>query len=109
MGDPRELEWAKKPDALKESWTARIGTHVYTEFPLQVMSSFEIRLQVGMKNLMKLNRWSMGVAEEEETISCVLETAVQDMVVMRWNKALNFTSLVQAFSNQQFHLSTAIP
>ena len=34
MGDPRELEWAKKPDALKESWTARIGTHVYTEFPL---------------------------------------------------------------------------
>ena len=35
MGDPRELEWAKKPDALKESWTARIGTHVYTEFPLQ--------------------------------------------------------------------------
>ena len=37
MGDPRELEWAKKPDALKESWTARIGTHVYTEFPLQVV------------------------------------------------------------------------
>ena len=36
MGDPRELEWAKKPDALKESWTARIGTHVYTEFPLQL-------------------------------------------------------------------------
>ena len=35
MGDPRELEWAKKPDALKESWTARIGTHMYTEFPLQ--------------------------------------------------------------------------
>ena len=34
MGDPRELEWAKKPDALKESWTARIGTHAYTEFPL---------------------------------------------------------------------------
>jgi hypothetical protein len=28
MGDPRELEWAKKPDALKESWTARIGTHM---------------------------------------------------------------------------------
>ena len=36
MGDPRELEWAKKPDALKESWTARIGTHVYTEFPLHL-------------------------------------------------------------------------
>ena len=36
MGDPRELEQAKKPNALKESWTARIGTHVYTEFPLQV-------------------------------------------------------------------------
>jgi hypothetical protein len=34
MGDPRELEWAKKPDALKESWTARIGTHMYMEFPL---------------------------------------------------------------------------
>jgi hypothetical protein len=28
MGDPRELEWAKKPDALKESWMARIGTHM---------------------------------------------------------------------------------
>jgi hypothetical protein len=28
MGYPRELEWAKKPDALKESWTARIGTHM---------------------------------------------------------------------------------
>jgi hypothetical protein len=28
MGDPRELEWTKKPDALKESWTARIGTHM---------------------------------------------------------------------------------
>ena len=39
MGDPRELEWAKKPDALKESWTARIGTHVYTEFPLQDWTS----------------------------------------------------------------------
>ena len=37
MGDPRELEWAKKPDALKESWTARNGTHVYTEFPLQIV------------------------------------------------------------------------
>jgi hypothetical protein len=35
MGDPRELEWAKKPNALKESWTARIGTHMYMEFPLQ--------------------------------------------------------------------------
>jgi hypothetical protein len=34
MGDPRELEWAKKPDALKEGWTARTGTHMYTEFPL---------------------------------------------------------------------------
>ena len=38
MGDPRELEWAKKPDALKESWTARIGTHVYTEFPLHPLA-----------------------------------------------------------------------
>jgi hypothetical protein len=28
MGNPRELEWAKKPDALKESWTARIETHM---------------------------------------------------------------------------------
>jgi hypothetical protein len=28
MGDPRELEWAKKPDALKEGWTARTGTHM---------------------------------------------------------------------------------
>jgi hypothetical protein len=35
MGDPRELEWAKKPDALKEGWTARTGTHMYMEFPLQ--------------------------------------------------------------------------
>jgi hypothetical protein len=40
MGDPRELEWAKKPDALKESCTARIGTHMihgvspYSEFVL---------------------------------------------------------------------------
>ena len=41
MGDPRELEWAKKPDALKESWTARIGTHAYTEFPLQWRVSTE--------------------------------------------------------------------
>jgi hypothetical protein len=28
MDDPRELEWAKKPDALKEGWTARTGTHM---------------------------------------------------------------------------------
>jgi hypothetical protein len=28
MGDPRELEWAEKPDALKEGWTARTGTHM---------------------------------------------------------------------------------
>ena len=42
MGDPRELEWAKKPDALKESWTARIGTHVYTEFPLQLAFLLDI-------------------------------------------------------------------
>jgi hypothetical protein len=28
MSDPRELEWAKKPDALKEGWTARTGTHM---------------------------------------------------------------------------------
>ena len=34
MGDPRELEWAKKPDALKESWTARIGTHMVHGIPL---------------------------------------------------------------------------
>jgi hypothetical protein len=42
MGDPRELEWAKKPDALKESWTARIGTHMvhgvspYTHYDGQI-------------------------------------------------------------------------
>ena len=42
MGDPRELEWAKKPDALKESWTARNGTHVYTEFPLQFSFRFPV-------------------------------------------------------------------
>ena len=59
-----------------------------------------------MENLEKLDRWSMGVAEEEEMISCVLETAVRDMVVMRWNKALTLISLVRAFSNQS---STAIP
>ena len=35
MSDPRELEWAKKPDALKEGWKTRVGTHMYTEFPLQ--------------------------------------------------------------------------
>jgi hypothetical protein len=28
MGDPRELEWAKKPNALKEGWMARTGTHM---------------------------------------------------------------------------------
>ena len=28
MSDPRELEWAKKPDALKEGWKTRVGTHM---------------------------------------------------------------------------------
>ena len=28
MGDPRGLEQAKKSDALKEGWTARVGTHL---------------------------------------------------------------------------------
>jgi hypothetical protein len=34
MGDPRELEWAKKPDALKESWKARTRTHIVHGVPL---------------------------------------------------------------------------
>ena len=34
MGDPRELEWAEEPDALKESWKARVGTHEVPECPL---------------------------------------------------------------------------
>ena len=50
MGDPRELEWAKKPDALKESWTARIGTHVYTEFPLQYVSQISMSVDVYKSN-----------------------------------------------------------
>ncbi len=40
VSDPRELEWAKKPDALKESWKARTGTHIVTEFPLQFAPNF---------------------------------------------------------------------
>ncbi len=27
MSDSRELEWAKKPDAFKEGWKARVETH----------------------------------------------------------------------------------
>ena len=51
MGDPRELEWAKKPDALKESWTARIGTHVYTEFPLHRLHYGGDKLQLPLSGL----------------------------------------------------------
>jgi hypothetical protein len=40
MSDPRELEWAKKPDALKESWKARNRTHIVHGVPLTV-SHFE--------------------------------------------------------------------
>ncbi len=36
MSNPRELEWAKEPDALKESWKARIRTHIVHGVPLTV-------------------------------------------------------------------------
>ena len=36
MSDPRELEWAKKPDALKEGWKTRVGTHMVHGVPLTV-------------------------------------------------------------------------
>ena len=36
MSDPRELEWAKEPNALKESWKARIRTHIIHGVPLTV-------------------------------------------------------------------------
>ena len=39
VGDPGELEWAKEPDALKESWKARVGTHEVPECPLTEATS----------------------------------------------------------------------
>ena len=37
VGNPRELEWAKKPDALKEGWKARVGTHMVHGIPLTLI------------------------------------------------------------------------
>ena len=34
MSNPRELEWAKKPGALKEGWKTRVGTHMVHGVPL---------------------------------------------------------------------------
>jgi hypothetical protein len=34
MGDPGELEYGYRADALKEGWKARVGTHKYPEYPL---------------------------------------------------------------------------
>ena len=36
MGDPGELEYGYRADALKEGWKARVGTHKYPECPLTV-------------------------------------------------------------------------
>ena len=42
MSDPRELEWAKKPDALKEGWKTRVGTHMVHGVPLTAITSGRI-------------------------------------------------------------------
>jgi hypothetical protein len=62
MGDPRELEWAKKPDALKESWTARIGTHMVhgvspyrTEPDFQTLVKEQAELDVFLMETLETN------------------------------------------------------
>ena len=41
VGDPGELEQAKEPNALKESWKARVGTHEVPECPLTLITKLQ--------------------------------------------------------------------
>jgi hypothetical protein len=57
IGNPRELEWAKKPDALKEGWTARVGTHSTGVSPYSLIQSLCVVRFLNMaQNVARCNR-----------------------------------------------------
>jgi hypothetical protein len=82
MGDPRELEWAKKPDALKESWTARIGTHmVHGVSPYSIHRRHTSRNRPQQNGVAERANWTMG-----EDISAMLYEA--QLPPSFWGEAL---------------------